>query len=80
MSRSSDYQLRKTAAWIIIRLDLFEELIAVVKQLATDITPNVRMIFAREIPIARAHDILKQLKSDSDPDVAFYASRKRKTI
>ena len=73
---SPDYMLRKTAISAIVALELTneKEFEAIISRAATDTVPNVRMVLARELP--RGAKILATLAKDSDPDVAFYASKK----
>ena len=71
---SPDYMLRKSAISAIVVLDMTKEFNSVIEKAVKDPVPNVRMVLARELP--RNSKVLATLAKDSDPDVAFYASKK----
>jgi HEAT repeat protein len=73
MLASGDYQMRKTAVAAITTLGLDKELAELVQRAAEDPVPNVRLVAAKELP--RGSEVLTRLKSDPDPDVAFFASK-----
>ena len=71
---SPDYMLRKSAISAIVVLEMTNEFKKIMDQAVKDPVPNVRMVLARELP--RNSKLLATLAKDSDPDVAFYASKK----
>ena len=71
---SPDYMLRKSAISAIVVLEMTNEFKTIMDQAVKDPVPNVRMVLARELP--RNSKLLATLAKDSDPDVAFYASKK----
>jgi HEAT repeat protein len=71
--KSGDYQIRKTAVTAIASLGLERQLPELIQKAAEDPVPNVRLVVAKELP--RGSDVLTRLKSDPDPDVAFFASK-----
>jgi hypothetical protein len=74
LAGSVDYQLRKSAvsAAIILGVDN-ADCENVVRNAVKDPVQNVRIVIAKELP--RGSQLLELLKGDSDPDVAFYASK-----
>ena len=66
--------LRKSAISAIVVLEMTNEFKTIMDQAVKDPVPNVRMVLARELP--RNSKLLATLAKDSDPDVAFYASKK----
>lgn len=71
-----NFQARQVAVQLLCIASDYQIVSEMLKTLANDKTSNVRLLLAKECPIA-FKEILDILSKDSDPDVSYFASNRK---